>query len=360
MKISKWSREKIKNRLNEIGYVEADIDYSTFTGMNQKCKFIDSQYGDWWVLPSNVVYNKSKHPKRSNCIRILNNSTGIEEIKQKIKNQFGEIVTIDESTYKSGNKKARFIDKEYGEFYQRVNVITNGLSKGHPKRGMESRKKSISVPIEEFKTRLYDIWKEEITVVEDSYIDISSKTKFNHIKYGTWEADPRNVLNGHGHPVAGRDKQRKSMMKIYGCEHPSQNRSISLKTSKSRGKRVILKHWKTNEEIICTASYEYQVIKKLNELQIDYDVQVPFPIEIDGKNRIYYVDLYLKNENKYIEIKGYFRELSRKKWEKFHSLFPNSELWLIKNVCKFTGKTQYKITKEFKNELKIQSVTNSI
>ena len=43
--------------------------------------------------------------------------------------------------------------------------------------------------------------------------------------------------------------------------------------------------------------------------------------------KTYRPDLYLADSNLWIEIKGYMREGSKIKWEWFHSICPNSELW---------------------------------
>ena len=43
--------------------------------------------------------------------------------------------------------------------------------------------------------------------------------------------------------------------------------------------------------------------------------------------RTYRPDLYLPAEDKWIEIKGYFRADAEEKWNWFHKEYPNSELW---------------------------------
>lgn len=44
-------------------------------------------------------------------------------------------------------------------------------------------------------------------------------------------------------------------------------------------------------------------------------------------NKTYRPDCYLINKNLWIEIKGYFRNDAREKWDWFHEKYPNSELW---------------------------------
>ena len=345
-------KEEIDKRLVEMGHDEITIDYQTFTNVNTKCRFIDREYGEWWAIPSNILHRKSRHPKRGHGIGGKKRAINIEEIKTRLFDIFGDLVKIDESTYINGRTKARFIDKEYGEFWQRVDAVIFNKSLGHPMRGHLRKGKSFLVSFNTAQKRVRDIWGDEIELLESNYKQFSQKAKFKHKIYGVWEADPRSVIKGHNHPLAGIKKQKETMIEKYGVEHCSQNRQIRLKTARSLNRSVSVKHWKTNEEIICTASYEYAVINKLNELKVDYVTQIPFDAHIDDKKRVYYIDLYLPEKDIYVEIKGWFIGASKLKWEEFHSLHENSELWQLKEVKQFTNKTEYRITKDFKEALK--------
>ena len=106
--------------------------------------------------------------------------------------------------------------------------------------------------------------------------------------------------------------------------HPSKVPSIAKKQAKSQNNSTILYHWKTGEELICRASYEPKVIAHLNKNKIDFDFQIPF--DMPNKQR-YFIDLYLKEQDLWIEIKGYKRPKNMEKWYWFHSEHPNSELW---------------------------------
>jgi len=84
--------------------------------------------------------------------------------------------------------------------------------------------------------------------------------------------------------------------------------------------------------VICTASYEKKVVEWLNKNEIDFDWQIEFDMP-DGRK--YFCDLYLKKENKYVEIKGYFWKDAKEKWYWFHENYSNSELWnydIIRNL----------------------------
>lgn len=102
------------------------------------------------------------------------------------------------------------------------------------------------------------------------------------------------------------------------------------KATKQLNNHYILYHWKTNEEIICVASYEKRVIENLNKNHIDFKWHpeiFKMPPDENGKIKTYRPDLYLILDNKWIEIKGYFWDDAKEKWDWFHKEYPNSELW---------------------------------
>ncbi len=131
-----------------------------------------------------------------------------------------------------------------------------------------------------------------------------------------------------------REKSKQTCLKKYGCENPMQNREISLRTSKSRNDSKVIKHWKTYEDLICTASYEIAFVNWCNKNKIDFDWQILFETPLlteNGNKSIYIIDAFIKTgefANTYVEIKGYFKdENSHMKWDWFNKAFPNSQLW---------------------------------
>lgn len=125
-------------------------------------------------------------------------------------------------------------------------------------------------------------------------------------------------------PSCAVDKRRQTFFKKYGVFNASQVPEIATKQSKTSNNCYILFHWKTNEEIICRGSYEKRVVEWLNKNKIDFDFQIPF--DMPNKKR-YFVDLFLKDQNLWVEIKGYKRPKNMEKWFWFHKEHPNSELW---------------------------------
>ena len=66
------------------------------------------------------------------------------------------------------------------------------------------------------------------------------------------------------------------------------------------------------------------------------------------------VDAVLLDENKWIEIKGYFRDDAKEKWEWFCSKYPSSELWDQKRLKEIGILAKKSQTKEiFSDEQKI-------
>jgi hypothetical protein len=125
--------------------------------------------------------------------------------------------------------------------------------------------------------------------------------------------------------------KNKTCLNIYGVEHPMQNKYIALKSARSSKSSCVLKHWKTNEDIVCVASYESAVVNYLNFHKINYKWQHKvFNITLQsGKKTTYRPDLYLVGKKRpWVEIKGYFREDALEKWDIFHNKIKhNSELW---------------------------------
>mgnify|MGYP001568999844 CR=1 FL=1 len=270
----------------------------------------------------------------------------LKEVKRKIFEIHGNEVVLDEATYIDTHKRCYFFDKDFGKFESTVNRVIVQKS-GHPnKKGQKIRKtcqkrygienpsqipevrekKSIQsrTPIEEIKLKIKEIHADNLTIDETTYLDTQTKARFVDKDFGEWWVAPYRVLSGHGIWARRYDVFQKTCKEKYGVNHPSKVASIAKKQAKNQNNSYVLYHWKTNEEVVCRGSYEKKVIEYLNKNQIDFDFQIPFDIP-DGRR--YFVDLYLKDQNLWIEVKGYKREKNMKKWDWFHSEYPNSELW---------------------------------
>ena len=228
----------------------------------------------------------------------------IEEVERRLFEIHGNIVKLDRTTYKNTQTKCRFIDKDYGEFWVKPNMMFF-LKIGHNKKKNLKRKQT------------------------------------NLLKYGTehplqnkniQEKRNSNLMNKFGttctFKVKSQDvieKRKQTNLKKYGFDHPMKNSEIALKQAKACNNCIILVHWFSNEEIVCTASYEKLAVEHFNKNHIDYNWQPQIFLMPNGKT--FRPDLYLPDEDKWIEIKGYFRDDAEEKWNWFHKEYPNSELW---------------------------------
>lgn len=101
--------------------------------MNRPAEFHDSVYGSWTCQPGNVLIGKHQHPKRAAVEASLRNRHSEEHVKFLIKKKHGEDVTVDYSTYVNNKIKAKFFDKQFGEFWRAPQDVFKG--KRHPTYG---------------------------------------------------------------------------------------------------------------------------------------------------------------------------------------------------------------------------------
>jgi len=94
----------------------------------EKCEELDKKLLNMFgVLGHNVFQNK--YIKKSRKIPI-------EEVEKQIFEIHGDIVKIDKDTYKGVAEKARFVDKDFGEWFAAPNKIIR-RKQSHPKRRMD-------------------------------------------------------------------------------------------------------------------------------------------------------------------------------------------------------------------------------
>jgi len=377
----KLTIEEVKKRIKQIHGDIIILDESTYINVNTKCRFIDKDYGEYWTLPFyplNGCSCKARNDKKS--IKSLN------EIKEKLYKVHGDIIIIDESTYVDTQHKAKFIDKDFGEWWALPNNVIN--------RGRRHWKRARILPIEQIKERIKQIHGDNIVIDELTYVDTKHKCRFVDKDYGEWWTTPNSVLNGHGcfkrkterliitcqkkygcdnpgqneevkekirksnkekygnecsllnkevqekikqtnlklfgteNPFQSeqiKEKIKETNLKNHGCEYPTQNKNIALKGALAQNNSGIIKHWKTGEECIWTASYEEAVLLDRNKKQIEFLWQPEVFKMPDGHT--YRPDMYLVKEKIWVEIKGYKRKEAMEKFNWFKKEHPNTELW---------------------------------
>jgi hypothetical protein len=336
------SLAEFKQRFEHLGNPDLTVDYSTYTKMSCKCRFIDREFGEWWAKPTSVLVLHQTHPKRKWSKSVDKRRLSLEEVEQRLSEVHHGQISIDKSTYVSCACKAKFVDAEFGEWWAVVSSVLSG--KGNWARSYHVRQKQRKMPKDTIDQKLAEKHGGLISIDYSTFVSTHHNARFIHAQYGEWWTKPTHVLRGSSHPAEHFIKIKRTLRSKYGVDHAMQKEEFFRKAFSAHRKQVTLIHWKTKLPIACTASYEYSVIQRLNELKLDYDSQIKFQLS----NSVYYCDLYVKDWNKYIEIKGYFRPHSKRKWEEFIAIHPNSELWTLKEVTEFTGKTAHYLAKDFK------------
>lgn len=248
----------------------------------------------------------------------------IEEVKEKLFKAHGDTVSLVEASYVTTQHSAIFVDKDYGQWKAMVyDIIYN--KKNCPQRATKNRKQTclnrygVENPMQnvQIKNKLKDSTFKKYGVENVAGLEqtISKRKQTNLEKYGFEYSQQNKEV---------QEKVRKTCLKRYGFDAPCKNLGIALKGAKKLNNARIFQHWKTGEELVCQASYEQNVVRYLNNNKIDFDWQIPFNMP-DGRR--YFVDLHLKEQSLWVEIKGWFRGDAKEKWDWFHETYPNSELW---------------------------------
>lgn len=133
---------------------------------------------------------------------------------------------------------------------------------------------------------------------------------------------------GCNNPAFSEDIQKsrkQTLIERYGVDNPTKNKKIRLKAAKSSNKTRSVVYWETGE-IFDLEGWEDFAAEYWNKNKTKYTPQ-PKTFDLDGL-KTYTPDFYLPEQDLWIEVKGrWYDENSKEKWERFHQLFPNSELW---------------------------------
>jgi hypothetical protein len=307
MRGKKNTPEFIEQEVLKIHHGIVYLDPSTYTKMKGRARFVDKDYGEWWTTAKSVLKG-SGHPCRGAKKSITSRTAPIFEVKGRVQKIHGSVLELDDNTYVSMDKNARFVDIDYGEFWCRPSDVIRKEC-GHPLRGIKKRTEALTYTIEEIKKRLFKVHGDILRLDESTYVCTNSKARFVDSKYGEWWGLVTNAINGkQGHPERGR-----------------------LKGAKKLGHTYIKFHWKTGEELVCKGTWESKTVDFLNNRRINFKWQ-PKAFKTDimtncGNISTYHPDLYLEDEDKWVEIKGWMRPLAKPKWDWFKTQFPTAELW---------------------------------
>ena len=388
--MGKTTPEEIKEKLKEIHSDTLTLDENTYINTKIKCRFIDKDYGEWWAIPDNVINKKQSHPKRrtqktkQTCLERYGIYNPEKSFNKPLK-------TIQDCHNLASLKNGKFLSTEYKgslnkylwecekghQWKSKYNSVQQGcwcpVCSGKTKHNIQdchnlaSLKNGKCLSTEYKGSFDYHLW-------ECSH-GHQWKAKFNKIQQGRWcpecykqdkkitiekcnlvaqknngiylsQKDPlgchekllwkcklhgnfyaryTNIKYGQWCPTCAEDKRIQTRIKKYGYPYLMQNKELALKSSKTKNEITILHNWKDNSEIACRGSYEVAVVNYLNNYRINFLWQPQTFILPD--NKTYTPDLYLPDQNLWIEIKGYFYDDALEKWDWFHKEHTNSELW---------------------------------
>lgn len=133
----------------------------------------------------------------------FNMTVPLKEIQDRIYKVHGDLVTIDGSTYSAVTKKAKFVDKEYGEWWALpYNIYRKGGR--HPNKPQDMTKstkriiclnKERSLSVNKVKENLLKIHGEKVKIIEISFVKCKQKALFVDQDFGLFWAAPTYVIN---------------------------------------------------------------------------------------------------------------------------------------------------------------------
>jgi hypothetical protein len=303
--------EEVEERIKKVHGDTVVIVKESFIGTGYKATFIDKEYGSWEATVSNVLAGTGNRIRNPTVIKI-----NFEEIEKRLFASHGETVTLIRETYSEMNKKATFIDKDFGEWTTKARSVIGGTR--HPSR----YSKSVTLPIEEIKVRIRAIYGNDLLIVESSYKNTRKKAKFIDCKYGEFEVIVNHILQQRTrHPQRVIDEN----LNNFGNINPLLGKKVRIKGMKTAGTHYQKTHWKTGEFLDCQASYEPKVVDYLNTNKIDFLWQPQTFVMPNGVT--YRPDLFLVDTQTWVEIKGWMRPDAQEKWDWFKTIHPTAELW---------------------------------
>ena len=320
----KLTVEEFKEKLYQKRGEEITFDELTYIDTKTIAWFIDKDYGGWWATPNNILNgrshkNRKQEKTKKTCLEkygescVLNlpankeertnkRKLSIDQVKKRLFDMHGDQLSLDETTYVNINTICRLTDKDYGEWWVKLNNVFEN-SRVHPATAAERRDKTC---LERYGT--------------------TNPAQCKEVKEKTRQTNLKNLgVEYNFQTKEFREKSEKTSIEKYGVDNAMKNKDIHIKASRSANQIIDLLHWKDNSQVSCRGSYEVAVVNYLNENKIDYKWQAKTFLMPDGKT--YTPDLYLSDKDLWVEIKGYFWGDAEEKWDWFHKECPNSELW---------------------------------
>jgi hypothetical protein len=308
---------EVKKRLFAAHGESVTIIESTFVGFKKKASFNDSEYGPWDAFVY-AVCRGGRHPERFRETR----RTTPEEANRRLLEKHGSIITIDPTTWKNGSQCCTFIDVEFGKFDAQLCNVLSGI--GHPERVKKQRGDSQRMTEDEIRCILKQQHNNIVELV-GPYLGACVPCIFRDVEFGEFTALPLNVLRGTGHIKRAVKRRQQTSIERFGTTHHMQNTEVFLKNMRKQRHHYKEVHWKSQQILDCTGTWEVATVRWLNERKIDFIWQPRAFKMPNGKT--YRPDAFIIDMNLWIDVKGYFPETSRFKCDWFKTIMPNFEVW---------------------------------
>lgn len=335
------------------------LDHKTYKGRKEPAKFIDSDYGEFWITPQTLLYRREAvHPKRKNKILrqrnvwskvATKNTVPLKEVQKKLPPH----LKIQEETYKGTSLKCLFIDSEYGGFEARPIMVLRGKA-SHPKRQPtdSQRWKTSKLSFDEIKTRVENAG---ATLIEVQDSKLKVRCSKGHIKNVNRSIFLKRKRKSQyecvdcGSFLSLTEKEVKQRYSEFGFEllepYKDARTPTLIKCSKGHSFYYSIKAFISNSSPACSrcggSGLEKEIIKFI-ETELGHKVKNQDRELIKPKE----LDIVIKEKGLAIEATGLYWHTERTRPKNYHY---EKNLACIKNGIKLL--TLYEDEWKFKNPI---------
>ena len=317
----KFTYEDVYNYFKELKCELLETEYiNCKTQMKYRCKCGNE---------SKINFDSFKNKRGQGCIKCVGKEKhNIKSVKETFKKHNCELL---ETEYINNSTKMKYRCKCGNE---------SQITFQHFQKGVRCMKCSGNERLTYENVKIY-FEEQNCELLETEYINAKTKMKYrckcNNIDYVNYD----NFVNGCRCNTCRWDKCKETNLERYGCEYPMQNVESFLKNKKSNYKSKVYE-FKNSDRVEKVQGYEPQAIDYLLENGIqEEDIVVNVKempkfnyISEDEKPHRYYPDIYVKSQNKVIEVKSeytYKKELEKNQLKKacVEKLDVKFEFWII-------------------------------
>lgn len=213
----------------------------------------------------------------------MNKAFSIQDVKDRLLLVHSGMVTILEESYIKFNEKARFLDRDYGEFYSYCNKVVSGAK--HPIR---ARKEKDNTNLKLAHTHSQENGKEQfIKYMKDidhiiligEYTGARTKTIFLDKDHGEFVTTPMHIKRGQNHPSRSKINRIVTNNQLYGGNAPAcsvdvQNKMKNTSTIKygndNYTKTKKYKDLIREKDLISITSWGQDVAEFISEMNLQF------------------------------------------------------------------------------------------